>query len=116
MNGWEFTGKSDLVGYETNIPTKITACRIPSETIYITDNEDGPWRPIVRQAGDFGFTLCDIFNPVHLPTSEETTDPYLHRRVARKRHGDGCNSLYVDGHASGISATDVTIDMYRFSK
>lgn len=116
INGWGFSSKSDLVGYEDNMPTKLTACRVPSETIYLSDNEDGPWRPIVKQETDFGFALCDIFNPVHLPTSEETTDLYAHRRVARKRHGDGCNLLYLDWHASRISAVDVTIDMYRFSK
>jgi len=115
VNGWIFQDKSDMVGREIQEPTKLTACRRPSFTIYLADNESGPWRPIIRRANDDGWNLCDVWNPGHLPDSD-SQDRYRGRRVARARHRNGSNCLYLDWHVEWVAAEDMTIDMWRFEK
>ncbi len=93
--------------------SKLTECRRPASVIYLADNEDGWWRPIVRMATDRGTTRCDVFQRAHLPSSdiEAVTGG---RRIARARHRDGCNVLFLDWHADWMAAEDMTEDMWRF--
>jgi len=115
VNGWTFQDKSDMVGREIQEPTKLTVCRRPSFTIYLADNESGPWRPIIRRANDDGWNRCDVWNPGHLPDSD-SHDVTRGRRVARARHRNGSNCLYLDWHVEWVAAEDMTIDMWRFEK
>ena len=115
VNGWAFNSKSDMVGHEIQEPTKLTACRRPSYTIYLADNEYGSWRPIIRRANEDGWNLCDVWNPGHLPSSD-SQDRYRGRRIARARHKNGSNCLYLDWHVEWVAAGDMTIDMWRFEK
>lgn len=115
VNGWTFQGKSDMVGREIQEPTKLTACRRPSFTIYLADNEYGSWRHIIRRADDPGTNRCDAWNPGHLPDSD-SHDVTRGRRVARARHRNGSNCLYLDWHVEWVAAEDMTIDMWRFEK
>jgi prepilin-type N-terminal cleavage/methylation domain-containing protein/prepilin-type processing-associated H-X9-DG protein len=115
INGWKFADKMDQIGSETIISWRLGDCRRPAETVYLTDNEDGAWRAIIRTATDDGVDRCDIWNPGHLPTSE-STDATLGRRVARARHKQGCNTLWLDWHVEWKAAQDVTVDMWRWSK
>jgi len=116
VNGWDFTSDTDMVGYETREPTPLSACRSLAFTIYLADNEYGPWRPIIRRADDDGWNLCDVWYPGHLPSSD-SQHRYEGRRVARDRHKDkGCNSLYLDWHVEWVAAEKMTINMWRFKK
>ena len=116
VNGWEFSSETDMVGFETETPTPLSACYNLASTIYLADNEFGPWRPIIRRADDDGWNLCDVWYPGHLPSSD-SQDTYEGRRVARDRHKDrGCNSLYLDRHAEWVAAEKMTINMWRFKK
>ncbi|MHC4640564.1 MAG: type II secretion system protein [Planctomycetota bacterium] len=116
VNGWEFSSDIDMVGGETIVPTPLSDCRNLASTIYLADNEYGPWRPIIRRANDDGWNLCDVWDPGHLPTSD-SQDMYQGRRVARDRHKDmGCNSLYLDWHVEWIAAEKMTINMWRLKK
>ncbi len=106
INGWTREG----------VPrgrSKLSECRRPASVIYLADNEDGWWRPIVRLASDRGTTRCDVFQPEHLPSSdiEAVTGG---RRIARARHRGGCNILFLDWHADWMAAEDMTEDMWRF--
>jgi prepilin-type processing-associated H-X9-DG protein len=92
---------------------RLTDCERPGSTIYLADNEDGPWRAIIRNATDSGFTKCDVFLPTHLPNSDTQTIGEG-RRVARARHRNGCNVLYLDWHADWMGAEDMTVDMWKF--
>jgi len=116
VNGWDFTSDTDMVGHEIRDTTPLSACRNLASTIYLADNEYGPWRPIVRKADDNGWNLCDVWNPGHLPTSN--SEHYTNgRRVARDRHkGKGCNTLYLDWHVEWVAAEKMTINMWRFKK
>jgi prepilin-type N-terminal cleavage/methylation domain-containing protein/prepilin-type processing-associated H-X9-DG protein len=115
VNGWTFDSRSDMTGRETITPTRLTKCTHPAYTVYLVDNEDGPWRHIVRRADDLGTDRCDVWNPGHLPLSD-SQDITRGRRVARTRHKSGFNSLYLDWHAEWVAASDAAIDMWRFEK
>jgi prepilin-type N-terminal cleavage/methylation domain-containing protein/prepilin-type processing-associated H-X9-DG protein len=113
VNGWDFRGPDDMNGYEQGDATKLTQCVRRSETIYLGDNEYGRWRDIIRRSDDEGVRRCDVWHPGHMPNSD--TDDLSHgRRVARKRHKDGSNYLFLDWHVEYISTEDMTIDLWRF--
>ena len=107
VNGWPDEGAS------RTLRSRLTDCERPGSTIYLPDNEDGPWRAIIRNATDSGFTKCDVFLPTHLPNSNTQTIGEG-RRVARARHRNGCNVLYLDWHADWMGAEDMTVDMWKF--
>ena len=115
VNGWDFDSPTDMVGDEIVTPTRLTTCTRRAYTIYLADNEDGNWRPIITSADDDGTDRCDVWNPGHLPTSN-SQDTYRGRRVARSRHKNGCNCLFLDGHVDWMPAKGITVDMWRFQK
>jgi len=115
INGWTFKDKNDMVGREIVEPTRLTRCSRKPETIYLADNENGPWRSIIKTADDPDTDRCDVWHPDHLPLSDRQDVTYG-RRVARSRHGMGCNCLYLDWHVDWIAAEKMTIDMWRFEK
>ncbi len=110
VNGW---GGGRSGGEMQGTPTKLTDCPRPASILYLADNEDGSWRTIIKKATDRDVTRCDVFRPSHLPDSENH-DITNGRRVARARHRNGCNSLYLDWHVAWVPADDMTIDMWSF--
>ncbi len=115
VNGWDFEDKNDMTGYEILLPSKLSECTQRAYTIFLTDNEDGPWRHIVRKANDPGHNRCDVWTPSHLPDSDDE-DVTQGRRVARARHRKGSNCLFLDWHVEWMVAEDITIDLWRFEK
>ncbi len=114
-NGWKFSGPADEVGQAIEEPTNIFGLRRLDRTIYLADNEDGPWCNIITHEGDPGWDMCDVWSVDHLPR-----DTNLQRRVARKRHSKGagkpgCNVLYFDWHSDWVGADDMTVDMWRLN-
>ena len=95
--------------------SKLTECERPASTIYLADNEDGPWRTIIRNANDRDLTRCDVWTQTHLPNSD-SQHLTQGRRVARARHRNGCNVLYLDWHADYLDAEDMTVEMWLFKK
>jgi len=125
VNGWTFDNRNDLVGRERIDPLKLTECTRRAYTIYLADNEDGHWRFIIKRADDPGVNRCDVWNPGHLPTSDGEDVTYG-RRVARARHKNGCNYLYLDWHVDWMSTEKlqelhrinpaVVINMWRYER
>ena len=109
VNGWSDEGAS------RTWRSKLTECERPGSIIYLADNEDGPWRTIIRKATDRDLTRCDVFQPEHLPSSDIKTIGGG-RRVARARHRNGCNVLFLDWHADWMAAEDMTVEMWKFKK
>ncbi len=105
INNWEFDSNDDYVGKSANEykPAELSLYRHLSRTIYIADNEDGPWRKIIEKMGDRGTGEADIQHVSHLPSSDEEVSAALGRRIARRRHGNGYNALYFDWHTGHIS-------------
>jgi prepilin-type processing-associated H-X9-DG protein len=107
INGWRSSGNSQ------KLTTKLTECESPATTIYLADNEDGSWRTIIKEATERDITRCDVFRESHLPMSENhgITEG---RRVARSRHKNGCNILYLDWHVEWMAAEKMTSKMWIF--
>jgi prepilin-type processing-associated H-X9-DG protein len=61
--------------------------------VYLGDNENGPWRMIITKENDHGFENLDVFNE-----SQLADGPNGSWRVAQKRHRQGYNNLFLDGH------------------
>jgi prepilin-type N-terminal cleavage/methylation domain-containing protein/prepilin-type processing-associated H-X9-DG protein len=113
VNAWEFNGSNDLVGHETSVPTKTTKFRMSSSTAYLADNEAGEWRPVLEDISNPDRGRFDFFQSSHLPTSDVESGPGEGRRIARDRHGDGCNLLFLDWHAEQVKAEDITAKTFR---
>ncbi len=113
VNGWG--GEIDNGWRMQRVPTKLTDCKSPATTIYLADNEDGPWRTILKNATDRDVTRCDVFRPSHLPSSD-SQDIGGGRRVARARHKNGCNCLFLDWHVGWMAAEEMTAEMWSFEK
>lgn len=94
--------------------SNLTEIRRTGQKIYLADNEDGPWRPIIKKATDH-VGRNDVFRPSHLPMSEDMTQS-KGRRVARQRHRSGCNVLYFDWHVDYVDAEDVTKEQWILEK
>ncbi|MFC1739266.1 type II secretion system protein [Planctomycetota bacterium] len=101
INGWGYNGA------DIHYPTKLVNVRKPGEKIYLADNETGFWRPVITGESSEGFWWCDIFHTGHLPMSDDT-DLINGRRIARDRHGRGCNCLFFDWHAENRVAEEMT--------
>lgn len=112
LNDWTFSGPDDENGTSIGRPTKLSVFRRPAQTVYMADNEDGDWRPIIENENSPEIIRCDIFIRTHLPMSEShhINDG---RRVARERHREGCNALFLDWHSEYVKAEDMTIDKWR---
>jgi prepilin-type N-terminal cleavage/methylation domain-containing protein/prepilin-type processing-associated H-X9-DG protein len=101
INDWTFSSRTDNTGSSVNRPTKLSVFKRRSYTIYMADNEAGPWRPIIEDENSQEIMRCDIFDPGHLPTSN-STDITRGRRIARERHREGCNVLFLDWHSEYV--------------
>ena len=55
----------------------------------------------------------DVYFSGHLPTSNDETSQTNGRRIAKDRHSEGCNVLFLDWHAEKVKAQDVKIAMFR---
>ena len=112
INGWGFNGPTDMTGHENGSPTNILTLKRPNKTIYIADNEDGPWRPIITDSKQTEIEACDVREPGDLPYlangNLSTT-----RRVALNRHSRGSNILYFDWSVGHLEAKEIVIDLWR---
>jgi len=76
-----------------------------SSRVYLADNEDGPWRPIITNKDGSGFANFDV------AWLEATAiGPDGGRRVAHKRHKQGYNTLLWDWHVSNVTVPDAVPD------
>ncbi len=115
VNGWDFDTPRDMTGHEILSPSRLTQCERKAATVYLVDNENGPWRDIITSADDPGVYRCDVWHPGHLPDSD-SQDATHGRRVARERHRNGTNALFLDWHVEWVAAEDVDQNMWRFDK
>jgi prepilin-type processing-associated H-X9-DG protein len=113
----------DMTGTQVNTldgATKLEAFPSRSQKVYIADSESGPWRPIIESADDMdALPRYDVWHPDHLPDStvegDETDAVALERgrRVARERHREGSNYLFLDWHADYVATENMTINKWR---
>lgn len=111
-SSWTFRNARDRIGFEINDPTPLDKFQRPSATIYIADNENGRWRPVIKGLNDPELLRHDVWHPGHIASSK-SEDISTGRRVAANRHGGGPNNLYYDGHAAWLKAEKMTVKMWR---
>ena len=103
VNSWK-DGVREFIGF-----SRLSIFRQPSSKIYLADNEYGSWRTIIKnQSGLNNTGEFDCWRPPHLPTGPDGT-----RRVARDRHRNGCNAMFLDGHSDWVQAEKMTERMWR---
>lgn len=116
-NSWQFSSPLDNVGYEVDGLTKISRIKKPADTIYLADNEYGPWRPIISDSGvTISDELNDVWQPTHLPFAPDGRTINPDRRVAMARHGNGSCLLYFDGHSAWKKAKLIIVNDWREDK
>jgi len=104
---------------EDNGLMKLSAFQRPADTIYLVDNEDATWRPVITDLLSPGELFHDIWQPDHLAYLTFGTYKLLsgNRRVAATRHAaKGANSLFVDGHAAFKDAKKITTNDFLVVK
>jgi len=116
-NSWTFSGRDDGQGVEIMAPTRIDRFDKSGQTVYLADNEDASWRPIITDDASEGCDRLTVWEATHLSSDESqmTDDEKIldARRVARDRHAGGCNVMYVNGAAAWVGADEMSVDMWR---
>jgi prepilin-type N-terminal cleavage/methylation domain-containing protein/prepilin-type processing-associated H-X9-DG protein len=115
VNGWGFKSPTDTVGYAVDGMTKLTEAQRPTDTIYLADYELGP--VVTNLTDNSGWN--DVWQQGHIPYTVlggnravlNTT-----RRVAAKRHGEGPNILFFDGHSGWKRANTILTDDWRMQR
>ena len=114
VNAWD-TASATCTSSPTGL-SKITNFNLPSDSAYLLDNEGGtdnqrPARPIITsfQRTD----LNDVWLTSHLPYGSGGKRLSNDRRIAAKRHNDGSNILFIDGHAGFRKAKLIDADLFR---
>ncbi len=111
-NGISFRGPG-LVNTYAKPPTKMSRYFRPFDTLYIACFTDDPSQVLSSQVyipGQYNFQLAEFYD-MHHAENVTGTNPnsyqYL-QRIAPKRHGNGANGVFLDGHARGVPTAEIT--------
>jgi prepilin-type N-terminal cleavage/methylation domain-containing protein/prepilin-type processing-associated H-X9-DG protein len=117
VNAWTFSSLQDAIGQEIVGLQSVSRIQRPTATIYFADNENGSWRPVFTATSILGSdSLNDVWSPNHLPYGSTGRTLSGERRVAARRHGEGANLLFFDGHAAWQNARRMIVDDWREQK
>ncbi len=117
VNAWQFSSPRDTTGSEVTGVTSLNRLQSPVETIYFADNESASWRPVFTVTNIIGGDdLNDVWSPSHLPYGASGRTLSGERRVAAKRHGEGANLMFFDGHAGWLAGRRMRVDDWREQK
>lgn len=106
--------------------TRIDMLRDRAATVYLADNQDGSWRPIIMEEGGPGWGTADVFRAQYLPGyvirqaglvgagwSQQRDLNYNGTRVAHARHRQGHNALFFDWHVGYVPAEESVAAIWR---
>lgn len=113
VSSWTFDSKTDMIGQEVTAPTKLNTFPHPMSTVYMAENEEGSWRPVIEKKTDPDIQRLDVWHPGHLPASGDIFGITYGRRVARNRHREGCNYLFLDWHVEYIPTENMSVKYWR---
>ena len=103
INSWK-DGATEFIG-----SSPLSDFRSPASKVFLADNENGSWRPIIREKGGLNNRgEFDVWRPQHLPGGADGQ-----RRVARARHRDGCNAAFMDGRSDWLQAEKMTEEIWQ---
>ncbi len=117
VNGMRFTrtAAGNLIANEQECkpPVQLSRLTRTSQVLYLTCFEDDPGDIRASNANAVAATdlhlsiFYDIRYVSNINGPATGGNPTLWHRTAPKRHGNGANAMYMDGHASSISGTDL---------
>jgi prepilin-type N-terminal cleavage/methylation domain-containing protein/prepilin-type processing-associated H-X9-DG protein len=92
-------------------PTKMSRYPRPFDTLYIACFTDDANQVLANQVQTGTDWSMAIFYDMHHEPNVTGTQPTVYQyiqRIAPKRHGNGCNAIFLDGHARGVPEREVT--------
>jgi prepilin-type N-terminal cleavage/methylation domain-containing protein/prepilin-type processing-associated H-X9-DG protein len=110
-NGLSFSGPNQVNATYAKRPTRMTRIRFPHDTLYLTCYTDDPNGGQASLFGGFGandwstavfYDMGWAGNVSGLPGNTTSS-----QRVAPKRHGNGTNGVFLDGHAVGVKRDEI---------
>jgi len=108
VNGFNFASATATTSAEQTVPTKISACRNPSKTIYIADSSAGVVPNDLKgldQEANLGY--LDVWQAGHLPYNA-AGQLMPQRRVAEDRHSGRIVATFFDGRSDSVNPKKMT--------
>ena len=112
-NGISFRAPNTVNNTYAKPPTRMTRYKRPVDTMYLSCFADDPQSVHANAwytAGANNFQLAVYYDMHHAEniTGTNPTSPIYIQRVAPKRHGNGSNSMFLDGHARAVTKQELT--------
>ena len=110
VNGFAFANATTTTSTEQTKPTKLSACRNPSKTIYIADSSAGVVNNAIKglnEESNLGFN--DVWQAAHLPYNA-AGNLRPNRRVAEDRHSGRIVASFFDGHSDSVNPKKMTAE------
>ncbi|MBM3879841.1 MAG: type II secretion system protein [Verrucomicrobia bacterium] len=103
VNGFDFASATSIASSEHIGPSKLSAVRNPTKTVYIVDSSSGVVPNAIkgfRDPANIGWN--DAWHPAHLPYDRTGTRLQPERRVAEDRHAGTIVATLFDGHSESL--------------
>jgi prepilin-type N-terminal cleavage/methylation domain-containing protein/prepilin-type processing-associated H-X9-DG protein len=113
INGFFFTAPGKIQDGTGKPPIRLPRLTRPSDTAYITCFADDPnnaqansWYAPANDEFEIA-VYYDMYRASHL-SDAAGHDPLTGQRIAPRRHGQGANAVFMDGHAVRVPAQKLT--------
>jgi prepilin-type N-terminal cleavage/methylation domain-containing protein/prepilin-type processing-associated H-X9-DG protein len=112
-NGISFRARYLVNNTYAKPPTRMSRYPRPWDTLYLACFADDPQQvhsSAWYTAGQTNFGLAVYYDMHHAENVTGTipNNPVFIQRVAPKRHKNGCNGVFLDGHARGVPTAEIT--------
>jgi prepilin-type processing-associated H-X9-DG protein/prepilin-type N-terminal cleavage/methylation domain-containing protein len=113
-NGMSFRARGQLNLTYAKPPTKMSRYSRPFDTLYLScfaDDLNQVHSNAWYTAGTTNFQLAIYYDMHHAEnvTGTNPTSPVFIQRIAPKRHKNGANGVFLDGHARGVPTAEVIL-------
>jgi prepilin-type N-terminal cleavage/methylation domain-containing protein/prepilin-type processing-associated H-X9-DG protein len=116
-NGLSFSAPNVVNGTYAKRPTRITRIAFPYDTLYLTcyaDDFNNAQASLLYTFGTTDWAVAIYYDMGWAGNVNGTPGPTASsQRVSPKRHGNGTNGLFLDGHATGV-ASDTIVKLSRW--
>jgi prepilin-type N-terminal cleavage/methylation domain-containing protein/prepilin-type processing-associated H-X9-DG protein len=116
-NGLSFSGPNQVNPTYAKRPSRMTRIPFPYDTLYLTcyTNDPSPGQgSLLFNYGMNDWSVAIFYDMGWAGNVIGTPGPTTSsQRVAPKRHGNGTNGLFLDGHATGVRS-DVIVTLQRW--
>lgn len=112
-NGLSFRAPNVINVLYAKPPTKQSRYVRPFDTLYLACFTDDPQNVHANAwytPGQNTFMLAIYYDMHHAEnvTGTNPTSPVMLQRIAPRRHGNGANGVFLDGHARGVPTREIT--------